>query len=95
MVKLNHLLWKKIYICSANLSYCTSHPTYIGWIKRVGVLNLSSYLYRLIKMFFEVRGLTAEILDAGIIVQECWQGSKLRVAYSFAGVGHFQKRWEH
>ena len=32
-------------------------------------------------MFFEVRGLTAEILEAGIIVQGCWQGPKLRVAY--------------
>ena len=46
------------------------------------------------QMSFEVRGLTAEILEAGIIVQECWQGSKLRVAYSFAGVGHLQKGWE-
>ena len=46
-------------------------------------------------MPFEVRELTAEILEAGIIVEGCWQGSKLRVAYSFAGVGHFQKGWEH
>ena len=42
-------------------------------------------------MSFGVRELTAEILEDGIIVQGCWQGSKLRVAYSFAGVGHFQK----
>ena len=46
-------------------------------------------------MSFEVRELTAEILGAGIIVQGCWQESKLRVAYSFARVGHFQKGWEH
>ena len=39
-------------------------------------------------MSFEVRELTAEILEAGIIVQGCLQGSKLRVAYR---VGHFQK----
>ena len=32
-------------------------------------------------MSFGVRELTAEILEAGIIVQGCWQGSKLRVAY--------------
>ena len=36
-------------------------------------------------MSFEVRGLTAEILEAGIIVKVYWQGSKLRVAYSFVG----------
>ena len=35
------------------------------------------------------------LLEAGIIVQGCWQGSKLRVADSFAGVGHLQKGWEH
>ena len=47
-------------------------------------------------MSFELRELTAEILEAGIIVQGCWQGSKLRVAYySFAGVGLLQKGWEH
>ena len=46
-------------------------------------------------MSFGVRELTAEILEAGIIVQGCWQGPKLRVAYSFAGVGHFQKGREH
>ena len=43
-------------------------------------------------MSFEVRELTAEILEAGIIVQGCWQGSKFRVAYSFAGRGPFPKR---
>ena len=46
-------------------------------------------------MSFEVQGQPVEILEAGIIVQGCKQGSKLRVAYSFAGVGHFQKEWEH
>ena len=48
-------------------------------------------------MPFEVRGLTAEILECGIKVQGCWQGSisKLMVAYIFAGVGHFQKGWGH
>ena len=46
-------------------------------------------------MSSEAQGLTAELLEAGIIVQGCWQGSKLRVAYSFAGVGHFQKGREH
>ena len=46
-------------------------------------------------MSFNVRGLTTEILEDGIIVQGCWQGPKLSVAYSFAGVGHFQKGWEH
>ena len=30
-------------------------------------------------------------VEAGIIVQGCWQGSKLRVAYSFAGGGTFPK----
>ena len=43
-------------------------------------------------MSFEVRELTAEILEAEIIVQGCWQGSKLRVAYNFAGVRHLQKK---
>ena len=46
-------------------------------------------------MSFEVRELTAEILETWIIAEGCWQGPKLRVAYSFAGVGHFQKGWEH
>ena len=46
------------------------------------------------QMSFDVRGLSAEILEAGIII-ELLQGPKLRVAYSFAGVGHFQKGWEH
>ena len=46
-------------------------------------------------MSFEVWGLTAEILEAGIIVQGCWQESKFRVAYSFAGVGNLQKGREH
>ena len=46
-------------------------------------------------MYFEVRGRPVEILEAGIIVQGCRQGSKLRVAYSFAGVGHLQKGREH
>ena len=42
-------------------------------------------------MSFGVRELTAEIIEARIIVQGCWQGSKLRVAYGFAGVGHFRE----
>ena len=42
-------------------------------------------------MSFEVRELTAEILEARISVQWCWQGSKLRVAYSFGGGGPFPK----
>ena len=46
-------------------------------------------------MYFEVRGRPVGIPEAGIIVQGCWQGPKLSVAYSFAGVGHLQKGWEH
>ena len=42
-------------------------------------------------MSYEVQGQTAEKLEAGTIFQGCWQGSKLRVAYSLAGMGHLQK----
>ena len=42
-------------------------------------------------MSLDVLGLTAKILEAGIFYQGCWQGSKLRVAYSFAEGGPFPK----
>ena len=39
-------------------------------------------------MSFEVRELTAEILEAGIIVQGCWQGLNL-------GLHIVSRGWEH
>ena len=42
-------------------------------------------------MSFVVRGRPVEIVEAGIIVQGCRQGSKLRVALLFRGGGTFTK----
>ena len=86
------LVWKIMFVSKRYLQFKMHSPGYffaqITWANKTDVKGIS-------QMSFKVQERTAEILEAEIIVRGCWQGSKLRVAYSFAGVAHFQKGREH